>query len=292
MINLKNKNSKIGIICHDAGGAEIISSFVKKFNKYKFIYFLKGPAIKIFKEKINLKFNFKSSVDFINECEIFISGSSAINNHEFNTLTKIKKNNKKIYVFLDHWVNYIERFKRDNNIVLPDEIWVGDIYAKRIAKKKFKNTIVRFVKNPYYEEIKNSFKKNKFKNKYDYLYLTEPIKKQYSNKIKYNEISCLNNFVSYIKKFKTPPVTLLRLHPAEKSSKKYINIFNKFKLPYHLSENNLLFDIMISNTIVGCETNALVVSTLLNKKTFSLVPHKYDLKLPYKSIKRFSFLNN
>ena len=43
---------------------------------------------------------------------------------------------------------------------------------------------------------------------------------------------------------------------------------------------------MISDTIVGCETNALVVSTLLNKKTFSLVPHKYDLKLPYKSIKR------
>jgi hypothetical protein len=43
----------IGIVSHNAGGAEILSSWVKKnFGKQKFIFSLSGPAIKVFKKKI------------------------------------------------------------------------------------------------------------------------------------------------------------------------------------------------------------------------------------------------
>ena len=52
-----NKNffdESIGIICHDSGGAEILSSFVKLYNgKYNFT--LKGPANDIFKKKFKNK---------------------------------------------------------------------------------------------------------------------------------------------------------------------------------------------------------------------------------------------
>ena len=46
---------KPAIICHDAGGAEFISSYIRK-NKIEGIYVLEGPAIKVFEKKIrNIK---------------------------------------------------------------------------------------------------------------------------------------------------------------------------------------------------------------------------------------------
>ena len=43
-------------------------------------------------------------------------------------ILKSEKQGKKVISFLDHWVNYQERFTRNNNKYLPDEIWVGEIY--------------------------------------------------------------------------------------------------------------------------------------------------------------------
>ena len=45
------KSKKILVVSHDAGGAEIISSFIKK-NNLRCFYKLSGPAVNIFKSKI------------------------------------------------------------------------------------------------------------------------------------------------------------------------------------------------------------------------------------------------
>jgi len=47
----------IGIVSHDSGGAELLSSWVVKNNhKKKFLFSLSGPALRIFKSKIkNIK---------------------------------------------------------------------------------------------------------------------------------------------------------------------------------------------------------------------------------------------
>ncbi|MBT6671689.1 MAG: hypothetical protein HOB13_03115, partial [Lentimicrobiaceae bacterium] len=42
----------IGIISHDAGGAEILSSYVLHQKNLKFSYALEGPAINIFEQKL------------------------------------------------------------------------------------------------------------------------------------------------------------------------------------------------------------------------------------------------
>ena len=49
----------IGIVSHDAGGAEILSSWIKHNSNLFFIYSLSGPAIKIFKNKIGKIKNLK-----------------------------------------------------------------------------------------------------------------------------------------------------------------------------------------------------------------------------------------
>ena len=47
MENFENKI--LGVVCNDAGGAEVVSSWIKN-NKYKTLYCLSGPALKIFKK--------------------------------------------------------------------------------------------------------------------------------------------------------------------------------------------------------------------------------------------------
>ena len=48
---MRNK-SKFLVVCHDTGGAEIISAFVKlRKKKNDCICFISGPAVKIFRRK-------------------------------------------------------------------------------------------------------------------------------------------------------------------------------------------------------------------------------------------------
>ena len=66
---------------------------------------------------------------------------------------------KKIRVaaYLDHWVNYLERFLQNGTFILPDEIWTGDEVALNLARIIFGNTPVRLVKNEYFESVKKEF---------------------------------------------------------------------------------------------------------------------------------------
>ena len=49
------------VVSHDAGGAELISSYLKH-NQKQFDYFLKGPALLVFKRKFKKNFkNYKNS---------------------------------------------------------------------------------------------------------------------------------------------------------------------------------------------------------------------------------------
>ena len=40
------------IVSHDAGGAEVVSSWVRRHPEYQFEFCLDGPAVEIFKRKI------------------------------------------------------------------------------------------------------------------------------------------------------------------------------------------------------------------------------------------------
>ena len=68
-MSMTSKQEVVGIVCHDAGGAEIISSYILKKN-ITAKYCLEGPAVKVFEHKLeNIKNNSLSnminSVDWI-----------------------------------------------------------------------------------------------------------------------------------------------------------------------------------------------------------------------------------
>jgi len=295
------------IVCHDAGGAEIVSNYIKNKKIKNCIYCIKGPAIRIFKKNIK-NFNNRKTIKKFSKIRKLLIGTSIKSKHELRYLNQAKKLNIYTFCFLDHWTNYKRKLTLNKKIILPNEFLVGDIYSKNIAKKIFKTSKITLIKNPYFEEIflkiKMIKKKNKKENDLRILYLTEPLRNQAKYLYNdyqyygYDEFSALENFLKHIYIIKDRIAKLnsinIRLHPSE-SNIKYNKLLMKYnKLNLKISkEKDLIKDIILNNYIVGCETTALVVALFAKKKVFCSIPKKgKKSSLPYKNIMHISKLRN
>ena len=289
-------NKKIAVISHDAGGAEIISSLIKR-NNLNCFFVLAGPAKIIFERKLGRLT--LSSIDFaINSSDLLLCGTSWQSDLEINAITQAKILKKHTIVFLDHWVNFIDRFTRNNLLMLPDEIWVGDKYAMREAKKKFSTIEIKLIDNPYFQDIKDEISnvrinrsKNKNKEKLNILYVSEPTKEhaylRYGDEMYwgYTEDDAIKFFLDnldvlggLINKI------IIRPHPSEK-----INKYNWVKLLSPLvtisNKKTLLNQIIESDLVVGCSSMAMVIGLLAKKRVITAIPEGGNLStLPYNKI--------
>ena len=138
----KRISKTLGIVSHDAGGAEILSNWVKRNNKdTKFMFFLRGPAKKIFHRNLDINLvdqNEQTIQNFLDEIDLLICGTSWQSSLEREFIFEAKKSKIKVISILDHWVNYRERFIVNKSLVLPDEIWVCDEFAYKKAKMNLK----------------------------------------------------------------------------------------------------------------------------------------------------------
>jgi hypothetical protein len=294
ILSYKSSKPNACIIAHDAGGAEIISSWINNFkNDYNFTYSIHGPAIEVFKRKIG-EFKNQDIEKVVKDSEIVFIGTSWGSEIEIEALRLSKKAKvSRSIAFLDHWVNYRERFTRDQLMLLPDEIWVSDHYAYEIAKNAFPNTIVNQIKNFYLEEIvskvmevaksTNVSQMNKFR----ILFIGENIsansERTYGNPnhFGYTEQESFLHFLMHVEKFgDLQDIELkIRPHPSE-SSLKYTSIIPRSlvnKLSYRLSEDTLEIDIGNSNVVVGMSSFALYIAISSGIKTICAIP---DLKIP------------
>ena len=280
----------IGIVSHDSGGAEILSSWVAKHNnKKKFLFSLSGPALRISKSKIkNLKNrNINFIIDNIDE---LITSTSWPPRNEIRAIKLSKK--KKIFCssYLDHWTNYVERFIQNDKLNLPDEIWVGDKIAKKIAKKKFDKTKIRYVKNEFFENVKNKKYQKLLKEK-NILLLSTPIAKD--AKLKFN------NYLHYgftefdainiaIKKIKNTRIVydkiIIRPHPSE-NPKKFKELAERNVLIS--KEKDLIKDISSSKIVIGYNSMAMIIAKLMKKKVYNCLPKgkiKNTLPINFKNL--------
>ncbi len=265
----------IGIVSHDSGGAELLSSWVVKNNhKKKFLFSLSGPALRIFKSKIkNIK---NRNINFLIEhVDKLVTSTSWPPRNEMKAIKLSKK--KKIFCssYLDHWTNYEERFTQNNKIYLPNEIWVGDKIAQKIATKKFSKTKIKYVKNEFFESVKNK-KYHKQMKKKKILLLSTPIAKV--AKIKFNnylhfgftELDAINIAIEKIKnsKFYYDKI-VIRPHPSENSEK-----FKKLVKRNILisNEKDVIKDISSSEIVIGYNSMAMIIAKLMKKKVYSCLP--------------------
>ena len=187
---------------------------------------------------------------------------------------KFKKNKIFTIAILDHWLNFISRFKKKNEKFIPDKIFLTDL--KKTPKDLFfKNIKIVKIKNFFIEEKIQEIRKLS-KIKYDLLYISDPATYIQSKLIR-NEIidDSIKNLLLYVKQFKKLKV-LIRPHPNENLSNLKKNIKRIFlgnkntKIKINISsEKNISKDIAYSRIITGMQSSGIVLAKKSGKTFFT-----------------------
>ena len=285
----------VAIVAHDAGGAEILSSWVSR-NSGEYVYVLDGPAVQVFERKLGDCRSIPLD-DAIRSAEWVLCGSGWGASLEKEAIITAKALGKKVVAYLDHWGNYKERFLEDGRCVLPDEIWVGDSYAKAIASREFPAVKISLHENPYVldtlaqiDRLREGLIDDVVSR--DILYVCEPVK-EHAKKVYgdenhwgYIEDSAILYFFEHISLLGVRhPRIRIRPHPSENKDK-YAWVLDKYDCDISISgEPDLLTDVIGSRIVVGCTSMAMVVGLLAGKRVVSVIPPGgKSCSLPHKEI--------
>jgi hypothetical protein len=287
----------IAIVSHDAGGAEILSSWVLR-QKEAFCFALDGPAKEIFKRKLGEIENIPLE-EAIKESDWVLCGTSWQSDIERKAIVLAKEAQKKVVAFLDHWVNYIDRFQNNGVLLLPDEIWVGDLEAKKLADNIFSSTPIVLHANPYFEDMKLAFesmpKRNTTRNGVFVLFVCEPIGEhallQHGDERYwgYTEKEALNYFLSNLSVLNDQILEIkIRPHPSEKKGKYDWARTTGVVIG---GDKSLLEEIAASDIVIGGESMAMVIGSIAGKRIISCVPPGgMKCRLPQTTIEYFEKL--
>ena len=291
-----NNSRGIAVVAHDAGGAEILASYVAQ-NNLDCKLVLEGPAVNVFKRRLGA-IDVLPLEEAILACDWCLCGTGWQSDLEWRAIEQARNAGKRVVAFLDHWVNYKERFIRNGVQYLPDEIWVGDDDAKKLAREHFPNISIRLVPNPYFIDLKNQISefgvvKNSVGNEEKkILFVCDNISDH--SRLKYGderywgytEIDAIKFFFENIKALGEPVAqVVIRPHPSDISGK-YDWVLETYPGMAQLSDGRpLIKEIAESDMVVGCESMAMVVGLLAQKKVASCIPVEgHSCRLPQKDI--------
>ena len=302
----------IAIVSHDAGGAEILSSWLLR-NPQPCCLVLEGPARQIFALKLGTTETWQTSrptpsgslptpawqptettlETALRDCDQVLCGTSWASGLERQAIRQAKAAGKPVIAFLDHWSNYRDRFIDNGELCLPDTIWVGDQYAETIATDTFPDTPVQLLENPYFLDIQHELHQRSSRNNQQatphsntgtptqrtILYICEPVKvhalKEYGDERYwgYTEEEAICYFLDNLPALGySNPRISIRPHPSE-PREKYNWVPDQYPYDTATSPNHeLLDDISTADIVAGCTSMALVVGLLAGKRVISAIP--------------------
>ena len=141
----------IGVVAHDAGGAEIISSHIRQ-QGLQCSYALEGAARAVFARKLGQVESLPLE-QLIASCDWLLCGTSFLSDLEWRAIGLARQAGKRSVAVLDHWVNYRQRFLRHGGWHFPDEVWVGDALGAQLAAGDLPEVKASLVPNAYFKDI-------------------------------------------------------------------------------------------------------------------------------------------
>lgn len=275
---------RTAVVAHDAGGAEILSSWVRRqgrADQHSFV--LAGPALKVFQRKFG-GVECLPLDQALAQAERVLTGTGWQATLERDALALATKRGLPSAAFIDHWVNYRERFVRDSGFVWPDEFWLGDDIGLALAQRLLPERPCRCVANPYFADLRDAIAASPQRigasnGALSILYVCEPIAehalKQFGNARHwgYTEHDAFRFFLDSVRRLGQPVDDIVvRRHPAE-AADKYLDVVDGVDLPLTFGgQRSLIDEVCASDVVVGCASMAMVVGLLAGKRVLSSIP--------------------
>ncbi len=278
---------KTAVVCHDAGGANLVIATLLETGRSDWRAYMQGPAKKIWESTFPKVALYDSIEQVIEGAELLITGTGWASNVEHQARHNAQTLGIKSIAVIDHWVNYAERFFRNGEQVLPDEIWVTDNYALEIALGTFPGKSVFQIPNCYLEKQLRDIATLDKASSPELLYILEPIR-SYWGRDTPGEFQALDYFISKLPELELPSQTLiyLRPHPSDLDGKYNDWINGHVNLGVRLDHAiNVATSLARAKWVVGCQSFALVVALMAGKDVYCSMPPWAPLcLLPHKGI--------
>jgi hypothetical protein len=271
---------KVCIVSHDAGGAENVAAYLAAQNEMETLFVLAGPAIKVFERRMG-DIKIADLEEAIAACDWCLCGTGWQSDLEWKAIASAHKAGKRTIAFLDHWVNYRERFTRNGQEVLPDEIWVADEYAKKMAEQIFPDLIIKQQQDWRLEMLNSEIKSLEIEQPAHgfthILYVLEPIREAWGLLEKPGEFMALDYFIEHKDRLDLCADLLIRIrpHPSDPAEKydQWIDCHGDSNISITVDScSSLAESIAWSDIVVGCQTYAMVIALAAGKQVVSSIP--------------------
>ena len=275
VIKLLQERNKVTYCAHDAGGAEVLSSFIDK-NGLTGSYLVSGPAQQIFANRI--KDYQQCKVTELDPNTNVLVSATGTTDYEINIMRQAVAENVEIFVLIDHWVNYKERLEREDSRIKPKAILVVDQFALEIAKSTFPEITIVQIENSYLSTMKENFLKIcNNETRHDFLFICESRSPDsvIESQLIVNNDEDLSYFFEFLRESgQSQASILLRPHPSDLTKDYQCLIPEGFPNVTIDSESDLLKSMSISKVIVGSTSMALVIADLVGKSVYLSMPER------------------
>lgn len=276
----------IGIVCHDAGGANQIIAMLRGQSLEQVSAYVEGPARSLW----NLAFPQHPPVSaleaLVSRASSIITGTGWASSLEHDARRAAKRQGIRSIAVLDHWTNYAERFNRNGETVLPDEIWVVDQYAEQLVRRLFPEIIVRLHKDCYAEQQIKGIAPISVTTPNEILYLLEPARSEWGRG-EPGEFQALRFFLASLPQLGLPEGTSIRLrpHPSDPPGKydAFLGRVDGAQVSY--ASGTLAEALSRSRWVAGCQTYAMTLALRAGRVVYgSLPPWAPSCALPHENI--------
>lgn len=264
----------IGIVCHDAGGANQVLALLKEIEQSAVLGYMEGPAKTIWKRKYSNATLSSSLLETLTKINTLITGTGWASDLEHNARQEAKRLGVHTIAVMDHWTNYLDRFIRDEQMILPDELWVVDNYALVMARDIFPSLKIIQIPDSYSEEIVSQIRPIDLETPYELLYLLEPYRSNWGRQ-KLGEFQALEYFIKLLPQLELPKQLVVRLrpHPSDYQGK-YDVYLNRTVFGYHIvqDEGDLASSLSQTRWVAGCQTYAMTLALKAGRVVFCTLP--------------------
>jgi len=260
------------VVCHDAGGAGQITAILLRWGWHPAWVQARGPALEIFHRDMPCV-PVRSEISDLHGIRAIITGTGWASDFEHKARLEARKTGVRSIAVLDHWTNYEDRFIRNGERLLPDELWVVDEYAEGLAQQLFPGIQVVRVPDSYAERELRHITPLSASTPNRVLYLLEPVRSNWGRK-EPGEFQALRYFLAKwpFLNFPAPTAVQLRPHPSE-DSEKYAGFLDKNgQPPVFWSKSTLSEDISEARWVAGCQSYAMTLALATGRPVYSTLP--------------------
>jgi len=293
------------IAAKDAGGAEVLSSWVQSHPLHHYLFVLGQPALRLFERKCGQIINqdIATIETVMSGIDLVLTSTSVPPVIEMSVIVAAKQKQVKTITLLDHWAEYLQRFQYQGQTVLPDEIWVSDDDAYQMAITCFPPHMIYRQDNFYFQDIKKQFQRyfdptNRYQEHFpqNILYICEPIDDVFipgqipSEYYGHTDVDAIRHCLNLLRQsylLDSIRCVRLRLHPAEAVDKYDALIRETDRLQIETSvRRSLAEDLAWGHWVIGMSSMALMVALYVGKEVFRCFPpHSFYPKLPSQELR-------